>query len=85
MIAFCWRSGLIGFGSAIPDGALKIAEGPSKKLRELIGVVSRHAYNGKDLLVPGIPEADSEEQAADALEAFIEWIKPSVEKIQEGR
>lgn len=85
MKAFCWRSGLIQFGRKVPEGAILVAEGPSKELRDLICATSRHAYNGKDLLIPGVPEADTDETAADALERFIDWIKPSVSKLQEAR
>jgi len=85
MIAYCYRSGRIGFGRSVPEGAIKVAQGRAKQLRDLIGVTARHAYDGKTLLVPGIPEADTDEHAADALEQFINWISPSVEKIKEAR
>lgn len=85
MIAYCWRTGRIDFGRTLPEGAIQIAKGPSKKLRPLIEVTARHAYDGKTLLVPGVPEADTEEHAGDALGRFIDWIRPMVAEIQEGR
>ncbi|MGA8147791.1 MAG: hypothetical protein WB870_09495 [Gallionellaceae bacterium] len=52
----------------------------------MISASARHAYDRETLLVPGIPEAGSDEHAAeDALEEFIEWIRPRVAKIQEDR
>lgn len=53
-IAFCWASGLIQFGDQVPDGAIEIARGDDQVVREIIEVTSRHAYDGKSLLVPGI-------------------------------
>lgn len=85
MIAYCWRTGRIDFGRSVPEGAIKVAQGPAKKLRELISATARHAYDGETLLIPGIPEADSDKHAGDALEQFINWIAPSVAKIQEAR
>lgn len=85
MLAYCWRTGRIDFGRSVPEGAIKIAQGPSKKLKPLICAVARHAYDGKTLLVPGVPEADTDDHAADALERFIDWITPSVAKLQEPR
>lgn len=85
MIAYCYRSGRIEFGRSIPDGAIKVAQGPARSLRALMSVLARHAYDGKTLLVPGIPEAKTDKQAADALQSFLDWIAPSVAKIQEAK
>lgn len=87
MRAYCWASGLIEFGRKLPDGALPIASGPSKVLREFVDTRARHGYrthlvNGRPtkipgtetLLVPGIPEAPDQAAAGDALFAFRQWI-----------
>lgn len=87
MRAYCWASGLIEFGRSIPDGALPIARGPAKALREFINDRARHGYrsevvNGRrtkvpgteHLLVPGVPEAKDGNAAVDALTAFRAWI-----------
>jgi hypothetical protein len=84
--AYCFASGLIEFGVGIPDGALPIARGPEKELRDLIDAVARHGYDvqrvngrlrrrpGTDcLLVPGIPEAPNQSAALDALKRFTRW------------
>jgi hypothetical protein len=75
MIAYCYRSGQIMFGRTVPEGAIEVTRGPAKKLRKLICAVARHAYDGKTLLVPGIPEAPNERQAEAALRRFKDWIK----------
>jgi hypothetical protein len=70
-VAFAWASGLIEFGLTVPKGALLIASGPVRTLRDKIGVAARHAYTPGELLVPGVPEA---EDKGAALAAFIAWI-----------
>lgn len=87
MRAYCYASGLIEFGRHMPEGALPIAQGPAKPLREFIETVARHGYsthtvNGRPqkipgtdcLLVPGVPEAPNKIAAVDALTAFVTWI-----------
>lgn len=78
---------MIEFGRKLPDGALPIASGPAKTLREFVDSRARHGYrtrlvNGRPtkipgtetLLVPGIPEAPDQSAAGDALFAFRQWI-----------
>ncbi|EID6350622.1 host nuclease inhibitor protein [Salmonella enterica] len=67
--AYCWASGLIEFGHTLPEGALPIVTGNEKKVRDVVEVLARHAYNGL-LLVPGIPEAASQDEAREALVRF---------------
>lgn len=77
--AFCDRKGRIEFvrgdGRRIPAGMMGLVEGPAKKVRELMSATARHAYDGKTLLVPGIPEAPSDTAAYDALVKFCDWLK----------
>jgi len=93
MRAFCYASGLIEFGRTIPDGALPIAYGPARKLRPFIEVRARHGYKtslvkgrpskipGTDcLLVPGVPEADGQVAAVDALRAWCDWLSKGAPK-----
>lgn len=75
MRAYCWASGHIDFGRRVPDGALPIARGPSKKLRDFVEVRSRHAYDGKTLLVPGLPEAANQVVALNALRRWLRWCR----------
>lgn len=81
LVAWCWASGLIEIGEAMPadgpdgGGAIQIATGPSFALRGALSAVARHgqgASAGK-LLVPGIPEAEDEVAKADALAAWLAW------------
>ncbi|EBH6051532.1 host nuclease inhibitor protein [Salmonella enterica] len=67
--AYCWASGLIEFGNTLPEGALPIVTGNEKQVRDVVEVLARHAYNG-DLLVPGIPEAVSQDEGREALVRF---------------
>lgn len=72
--AFCYPSGLIDFGLAIPKGAKVIARGPEQALRDFIAVKARHAKRDASLLVPGVPEADNPIAATDALKRWTDWI-----------
>ncbi|EDY5732279.1 host nuclease inhibitor protein [Salmonella enterica] len=67
--AYCWASGLIEFGNTLPEGVLPIVTGSEKRVRDVVEVLARHAYNG-DLLVPGIPEAASQDEGREALVGF---------------
>lgn len=80
MIAYCDASGVIHFGSRLPKGMLPVAQGKAKALRERVGVVARHAYDGKTLLVPGVPEAENQREGVDALMKFRDWIRPGFER-----
>lgn len=91
--AFCFASGHIEFGSRLPDGALPIAQGPAKVLRDYVEVHARHGYKtelvkgrltkipGSDmLLVPGVPEAPDQFTALDKLRDWAKWIAKSAPK-----
>jgi hypothetical protein len=77
MKAYAYASGQIGFGDTVPKGALpivgRLGRVPS---RADIEAMSRRSYDGKTLLVPGVPEAPSEMAA---YEAFEKWINLLVE------
>ena len=78
-VAWCWATGLIEIGDSIPadsadgGGAIEIARGPKYALKGRLEVVARHGYTKGQLLVPGVPEADSEEAKGDALAAWLAW------------
>jgi hypothetical protein len=80
-VAWCWASGLIEVGDQVPaydsagGGAIEIATGPKSSL---FGVLSAVARLGKgesagSLVVPGVPESDSQQAKGDALEAWLHW------------
>lgn len=75
MKAFAYRNGEIGFADSIPSGALPII-GPNKKSisRARVEAGARLAYDGKTLLVPGIPEAQSDDEAYEAFRKWIDWL-----------
>lgn len=70
----CWRSGQVEVLPHEPEGGISLMEGSAKRLRRLLEVCARHAYDGKTLLVPGIPEAESDDEAFDAMVAFRDWL-----------
>lgn len=76
--AYCHAGGAIRFTSLkrplVPIGALPILGGEPKKLRALVVATARHAYDGKTLLVPGIPEADNQSAKLDALFRYRDWL-----------
>lgn len=84
MRAHCYRSGVIGFGRTVPEGAIQIAHGRARMLRKLVSALARHAYDGKTLLVPGIPEERDDDKAADALGVFIDRVKTGL-ALRRGR
>jgi hypothetical protein len=74
-VAYCYRSGQIRVGKRTPKGAVAIARGPYRKLRDLIHVTSRHSYDGKTMLVPGLPEAPDDDAAVAAVKRYGDWLR----------
>ncbi|MBB4018207.1 hypothetical protein GGR16_003241 [Chelatococcus caeni] len=72
--AYAWRTGVIEFGPRIPEGALPVDRGGEQSVRRRVSIAARHAYDGKTLLVPGIPEATTDVQAYEAWKSFKEQI-----------
>lgn len=72
--AHVFRSGLVKFDRTTPEGALEVARGPEKLVNAVVGVMSRHAYNGVDLICPGVPEAENDDAALDAVIEFEKQI-----------
>lgn len=74
MVAYCWATGVIEFGTEVPDGAIQIATGPKAHLQAVVGVAARHGHADGVLLVPGVPEAAGNQRAAGhALMRWLEW------------
>ena len=75
MYAHCYRSGEIEVSRKkdLP-GAIMIGAGRATDLRRRLVARARHSYDGTTLLVPGIPEADSDDQAEAAMVAFSEFL-----------
>lgn len=70
MIAHAYASGLIVFKRGKVPGTLPITYGKADLLRKHVGALARRSYDGKQLLVPGIPEAASFQQRMEALLRF---------------
>lgn len=73
--AWCFADGIIEFGEEcdLPDGAILIARGPRAFLSGAVGVVARHGYTPGVLLVPGVPEAENQIKASEALDKWLSW------------
>jgi hypothetical protein len=82
MYAYCWATGLIGFGEKLPNGALPIARGKGKKFKAWVQVKARLAYDNKTYLVPGIPEAEDDREGIDALIKWCGWLNACQTKQQ---
>ncbi|MFG0233555.1 hypothetical protein [Achromobacter sp. 413638] len=91
-VAWCWASGLIEIGDRQPadhadgSGAILIASGPKFALRTHLSDLARHGYGHSEgqLLVPGVPEADDQQQAGDALEVWLARCRRSRSARQDG-
>lgn len=81
MIAIASRNGVIAFANKLPRKALPIASGDSKKLRRVVMALARQAYDGKTLLVPGIPEAANEAEKILALERFCTSVRGALQRL----
>ncbi len=66
----CWRSGLVFVCRRVPSGAIQLVSGHGRRLNRVLSVCARHAYDGKTLLVPGVPEAETDLQAVEAVRQF---------------
>ncbi|MBH1636276.1 hypothetical protein I5U65_14280 [Stenotrophomonas maltophilia] len=86
MIAYCWANGQIGFGTNVPDSAIFIAEGSSTQLRKVISVVARHGKGAMQgmLVVPGVPEAETQQAKGDALGAWLAWCGQHPRRLRWG-
>jgi hypothetical protein len=71
--AYCWRTGRIGVGPRLPERAVPLARGPISLLRHQVEAASRHGYEKGVFLVPGVPEADTEDAALEAAKHFSGW------------
>jgi hypothetical protein len=80
MMAYAFRSGHIGFGTKIPDGALIIAKGPEKIIRPIVQGNARLAYDNETWLVPGCQEAQNDHEAYEAFMRFFMRIRDHVTK-----
>ena len=91
-VAWCWASGLIENGDAVPAdgedgrGPIVIATGPKYALKPLLDAVARHGRGASLglLLVPGVPEATDPLTAADALRSWLDWCAKGKSRRRDG-
>lgn len=82
-VAWCWASGLVEIGDKLPadspdgGGAIQIATGPAAALKTRLELLARHGQGASDgqLLVPGVPEAETMQEKGDALSAWLKWCR----------
>jgi hypothetical protein len=82
MFAYCYRGGDIHFGEQVPAGAIELMRGSDNIVKGRITVRARHAYDGKTLLVPGVPEAEDEFGAEQAVEQFKRFLTTPRRKVR---
>ncbi|AUM07872.1 host nuclease inhibitor protein [Escherichia coli] len=79
LIAWALPGGLIEFGYVLPEGALPIVAGKPATVRHVIDVMARHGRDEREqLLVPGIPEAGTQEEAFNAMVRFCREVRRRV-------
>lgn len=76
----CHRSGEAFVSRRVPKGTMKIVTGHGRRLKRVLCACARHAYDGKTLLVPGLPEADNDLQAINAVKAFEQMLRERLAK-----
>lgn len=82
MFAYCYRGGDIHFGQQVPAGAIELMRGSDNIVKGRVEVRARHAYDGKTLLVPGVPEAEDEFGAMQAVEQFKRFLTTPRRKVR---
>ncbi|MBO9421735.1 hypothetical protein J7481_19665 [Labrenzia sp. R4_2] len=83
-IAYCWASGEIEFAaclSAVPEGAIAFVDNETglpglddEVFEQTVQIRARRAHGKEEVyLVPGVPEADDQVQAGQALRVWVDW------------
>lgn len=74
---YCYKSGEIGLAECrpAPEGTVVIfrSERPLLEVFDQVAITARLAYDGETYLVPGVPEAESQPAAFDALIKWARW------------
>lgn len=73
--AYCEASGQICIDVTVPEGCVAMAKGPYRALKEEVELKARHGYQAGVLLVPGVPEATSLDNAIAAVVGFVAWAR----------
>lgn len=85
IVVFCWRDGAIGYSNTLPPEALHIGTFRELLISLQIAVNDYARIDSRDgmsLLVPGVPEAASDEEVTTAVAAFARHLR---DRLQRGR
>lgn len=77
-LAYCDRNGVIGFSVDCPppENMLVFYSARTERAcRRKVEASARHAYDGVNLLVPGVPEAVDDGHALAAVQIHRAWLK----------
>lgn len=86
MKIYCYRSGEIGFAlRQEPPGAIVIAHAPHGIAEPAVHGSARLAYDNQTWLVPGIPEAKSEEDAYQAMLRYESTLRRTIVSMRNRR
>jgi hypothetical protein len=87
MRVFAYRSGHLMFvegpmqnGVSVADGALLVAHGPADIVGPTVRAAARLAYDNETYLVPGCPEAESDDEAFKAFTKWFDWVQSCLNK-----
>jgi hypothetical protein len=80
MRAMVDRSGVILLRRTDHSGLLTLAFGPRRILEEAISGCARKARDGSGWVVPGVPEAETDEAAFEAVQAFTPRLQRAVDR-----
>lgn len=78
--AFCDRRGVIEIAAYKPAGMFPLGKGRAERLTNIIQGIARQAYDGRTWLVPGIPEAETDEEAVEAAKRFRDRVSDRLKK-----
>lgn len=83
-VILSWRCGTVDIQRSAVEGALVLARGPKARLERALFALARHAYDGKTLLVPGVPEASNDEEALEATIRFQDELRKRLQPVRKG-
>jgi len=83
-VAFCWRNGSIGIDRRLSKNAIKLGEAHGIRLQNAVSVCVRPSRDGLALLVPGIPEANNDTEASQAVQCFREQLSRRLARKKRG-
>ncbi|PTQ68151.1 host nuclease inhibitor protein [Pseudomonas sp. GV071] len=72
--AICRISGVIELAHSVPEGCIALAEGEREALRRVISATAQISPDG--LTVPGLTQAENEQQQRAAIAAYIHTLTP---------